>query len=116
VVSTSRLGRDREYRVRDHMIAAGWTCVMRAAASKGAGDLLMGHPLHGAALVQVGSGSKVLSPADRDRFTTACDLISALPILAVVVPRQPIAYWHVTRDTASTWAQWQPANPPGWWR
>lgn len=104
--NTARLGRDREHRVRERMAAEGWVPIMRAAASKGAADLLMAHPDHGAALVQVGSKSKTLGPADRERLCDAAELCGALALLAIVVPRQPVAYWLVTRDTPSTWTHW----------
>ena len=54
-MSTATNGRAREHRVRDLLTARGWTPIMRAAGSKGAGDLLMAHPVHGGALVQVGT-------------------------------------------------------------
>ena len=106
-MSTATAGRAREYRVRDHLIGEGWTFVMRAAASKGAADLLMAHPTHGAALVQVGTGNKTLGPHDRTRFCDAADLCGALPILATAT-RTGITYWHVTRDTPSTWQEIAP--------
>lgn len=105
-MSTAQTGARRERQVRDAMAADGWVFGMRAAASKGAADLLMAHPIHGAALVQVGSKSKTLGPADRERLCDLAELCSALPLLAIVVPRQPIAYWHVTRDTPSRWTRW----------
>ena len=108
MTSTAQTGARRERQVRDAMIDAGWLYVMRAAASKGAADLLMASPFHGAALIQVGSASKTLSPADRDRLTYAAHLCHALPILAIVTPRAPIRYWHVTENTAATWDQWTP--------
>jgi hypothetical protein len=109
VSNTARLGRDREHRVRERMTEDGWVPIMRAAASKGAADLLMAHPEHGAALVQVGSKSKTLGPAERERLCEAAELCGALALLAIVVPRRPITYWQVTRDTPSRWAAW-PSN------
>jgi hypothetical protein len=100
-------GAARERRVRDRMAEAGWTPIMRAAASKGAGDLLLGHPVHGGALIQVGTAAKTLGPADRDRFVTAADLTCCLPILAVAT-RAGIRYWHVGRGVPSTWKEWTP--------
>ena len=105
-MSTATDGRRREHKVRDHMTDDGWQPIMRAAASKGAADLLMAHPYYGAALVQVGSKSKTLGPADRERLCYAAELCSALPLLAIVTPRQPIAYWIVTRDTPAKWEKW----------
>lgn len=111
-MSTASQGRDREHKVRDHLNACGYPPIMRAAASKGAADLLHGHPLVGAVLVQVGTGNKTLGPDDRHRFCEAAELCHALPILATVVaaPFKPtdITYWRVTRDVPSTWEQWIP--------
>ena len=106
-MSTADNGRAREYRTRDRMTEAGWQPIMRAAASKGAADLLMGHPIHGGALVQVGTQHKTLGPADRDRFVTAAELTCCLPILATW-SRDGVRYWQVTRDKPSTWEEWKP--------
>jgi hypothetical protein len=90
------------------MVAAGWFSIMRAASSKGCADLLLAHPIHGAALVQVGSKSKALGPDDRARLTHAAWLCSALPVLAIVIPYAPIRYWLVTNGKPSTWNEWTP--------
>lgn len=109
-MSTASSGAARERRVRDRLEAAGYPAIMRAAASKGAADLLHGHPEIGAILVQVGTGNKTLGPADRERFCNAADLCGALPILASVVehPGRPslIHYWIVSRGKPSTWQRW----------
>jgi len=105
-VSTATNGRAREYKVRDHMTETGWFPIMRAAASKGPADLLLAHPVHGAALVQVGSKSKTLGPADRERLCHAAELCGSLALLAVVIPRRPITYWEVTRETPGKWSRW----------
>lgn len=107
-MSTATSGRRREYAVRDELVARGWPYIMRAAASKGPGDLLHGHPVHGGLLVQVGTRNKALGPADRDRFVTAAEHICAIPVLAVVIPRHGIRWWHVTRDKPATWQPFQP--------
>lgn len=107
-MSTATAGRAREYKIRDDMISHGWFCIMRAAASKGAADLLMAHEDHGAALVQVGTSRKSLGPDDRDRFLHAAWLCSALPIVAIAGNRQPITYWHVTDAPQSKWEAWTP--------
>ena len=93
-------------RVRERMTEDGWVPIMRAAGSKGAADLLMAHPVHGAALVQVGRQSKTLGPADRERLCVAAELCSALALLAVHVPRKGITYWTVTREVPSRWDKW----------
>lgn len=103
-MSTATSGRAREYRVRDAMRDAGWVFVMRAAGSKGCADLLMAHPDHGAALVQVGTASKRIGPEDRTRFVAAASLCGALPLLASAT-RAGIRYWHVTPDVPSTWTE-----------
>ncbi|MGZ4518906.1 MAG: hypothetical protein ACXVXP_00235 [Mycobacteriaceae bacterium] len=106
-MSTATSGRAREYRVRDHMALAGWVPIMRAAASKGAADLLMAHPERGAALIQVGTDNKRLGPSDRLRFVTAAALCGALPLLASA-SRAGIRYWHVTLDKPASWAEVTP--------
>lgn len=110
-MSTATQGRAREHLVRDQLEAAGYPVIMRAAASKGAADLLHGHPLVGAVLIQVGTASKALGPRDRDRFCEAADLCHALPILATVLKggaTPDIRYLVVTRDVPSTWRTWRP--------
>src|SRR4051812_28371830 len=106
-MTTARLGRDREHRVAADLTARGWHLVMRAAASKGPADLLMAHPVYGAALVQVGSKTKTLGPADRERLVAAAELCSALPLLAVVVPRHPIGYRVVDHGPPGRWHRWE---------
>jgi hypothetical protein len=101
-------GRAREYRVRDRMVEAGWRCVMRSAGSKGSADLLMGHLEYGAALVQVGTGSKRLGPADRIRFVDDADLCGALAILAVCRQGVPLRFWRVTYAKPAAWDAWSP--------
>ena len=105
-MSSARLGREREHRVARDMARGGWRLVMRAAGSKGSADLLMVSAEHGAALVQVGSRSKTLGPADRERLMDAAELCGALALLAIVVPRRGITYYQVTRDIPSKWAAW----------
>lgn len=108
----AQAGRRREWQVRDHLDAHGYSFIMRAAASKGAADLLHGHPLIGAHLVQVGAASKTLNQEGRDRFCEAAELCHATPLLASVIPTpgKPtiIRYWRVTRDIPSTWQEWHP--------
>lgn len=111
-MSTATSGRAREYRVRDHLEAAGYPFIMRAAASKGAADLLHGHPFVGAVLVQVGTGNKTLNQQARDRFCEAADLCHALPLLAsaIATPGKPtvVRFYVVTRDVPSTWEEYTP--------
>lgn len=102
-MSTASIGRAREYQVRDFMIAAGWSFVMRAAASKGVADLLMAHDHHGAALIQVGSKSKAIGPNDRLRFVDLADMCGAIPLLAIVIPRAPLIFWRVTTESPGKW-------------
>lgn len=105
-MSTATNGRAREHRVMKRMEKAGWLLVMRSAGSKGAADFCAVHPFHGLALVQVGTASKQLGPADRDRFVTIAEACSALPLLASCAPRVAPTFWVVTRDTASKWERW----------
>jgi hypothetical protein len=103
----ARNGAARERRVRDHLIKAGWELIARSAGSKGPADLVMAHPEHGTALLQVGTGNKRLGPADRGRLLHAAALCAALPILATAT-RAGITYWWVGPGTASTWTEWSP--------
>lgn len=97
-------GRAREHRLSAHLTARGWSQIMRAAASKGAADLLMAHPIHGAALVQVGTEvSKRLGPDDRERLVTAAELCSALPLVALCSPGRAPRFLLATRDVPSRW-------------
>ena len=107
-MSTATQGRAREHKVRDHLADHGWEPIMRAAASKGPADLLLGCPFRGALLVQVGSRTKTLGPADRARFLHAADLISAVPVLATVIPYKGIKYLRVDAGTPGKWAEWTP--------
>lgn len=105
-MSTATNGRAREYRVRDWMIDRGWLCIMRAAASKGAADLAMLHPFYGLAWVQVGTAkSKALGPLARDRLVVIAEQTNALPLLATCGPGIPTRLHVVTRDTPSTWKE-----------
>lgn len=106
-MSTATDGRAREHRTRDRLAESGWVPVMRAAGSKGAGDLLMGHEQHGAALIQVGTENKSLGPAARERLVSMAELIGALPLLATW-GRKGVRYWLVSRDVPSKWTEWSP--------
>ena len=103
----ARNGAARERRVRDHLIDAGWVFIARSAGSKGPADLILAHPDHGPALIQVGTENKTLGPADRGRLLHAAALCSALPILAVAT-RGAVAYWWVGPGPARTWTEWSP--------
>lgn len=105
-MSTASDGARRERRVRDEMIGEGWHFIMRAAASKGPADLAMAHPEHGLALVQVGSKSKTLGPADRERLCDAAELCSAIALLAVIRPREKTQTWVVDRGLPGGWEVW----------
>ena len=108
-MSAATNGRAREHRVRDALIAHGWTQVMRAAGSKGAGDLLMGRSGNRPLLVQVGTvASKHIGPAARDRFLMAADLIGARPVVALTAPGKPTTWLEVTDKTAAHWLPFHP--------
>lgn len=107
-MSTASQGRATEYRVRDHLIDHGWRFIMRAAASKGSGDLLMASVERGALLVQVGRQSKALGPDQRERLCDDAELIGAIPVLAVAIPRAGIQYHQVSRGKPATWDRFDP--------
>ena len=109
-MSTATAGRAREYLVRDHLTDLGWEPIMRAAASKGAADLLMGHETYGGALVQVGTRSKHLGPTDRARFLRAAHITGALPIEAIV-HRGKVTYRLVCNTTPRHWPVLDMTNP-----
>ena len=108
-MSSASSGRAREYRVRDHMIRSGWELVARSRGSRGTGDLIMVHPDHGLALVQVGThASKRLGPEDRAKFLRMAGLCSALPVVALVRPGVGITYWEVWAGPFGEWTPWVP--------
>lgn len=122
-MSAARNGAARERRVSKHMQDRGWLQIMRAAASKGAADLAMLHPYYGLAWVQVGTAkSKAIRCDDpdcdhggqsgawcgRDRLVAIAEQTHAVPLLATSGPGIPTRYFVVTRDTASTWQEYQP--------
>ena len=103
-MSTASIGRATEHRVSRLLQTQGWSQIMRAAASKGSADLLMSHPVHGGALLQVGRASKRLGPADRDRLVTDAESIGALlpfatPTFTVPTQLPPLlsCAWNLTR-------------------
>jgi hypothetical protein len=106
-VSTATSGRKREYRVREDMRDHDWIPVMRAAASKGVADLAVVHPVHGLALVQVGTASKSIGPDARAEFVRIAHLCGALPILATAT-RAGIRYHIVSLGSAGTWEEFTP--------
>lgn len=105
-MSTASIGRATEYLIRDHLIAQGWRHIMRASGSHGSGDLLMSHPIHGAALIQCGRRSKTLGPADRVRLCDDAESIGALALLAIHTPRVGIELWAVDRGLPGQWPRW----------
>lgn len=110
-MSTATQGRNREYRVRDHLVSLGWVSIMRAAASKGAADLLLAHETFGPVLVQVGTHNKDLGPADRERFLTAAALCRAVPLVATCRPgTSTVSYYLLIDATARHWPAWDPVT------
>lgn len=108
-MSSATAGRAREHRVRNHLTRHGWLAVMRSAGSKGSADLLLGHPVHGALLVQVKKGADVvLGPADRRRFVRDAQLVGALAVYATCGPGVPVTFWAVTEEKPSRWERWTP--------
>ena len=107
-MSTASQGTYREHKVRRELVDCGWFLVARSAGSKGAADLVMVHPEHGIALVQVGTPNKTLGPDDRGRLLLLADLCGALPIVAICADRLPIRYRQVVDGPPSTWGDWLP--------
>lgn len=113
-MSTATSGRAREHKIRRWMEERGWEPIFRSAGSKGPADIGMAHEDHGLVLVQVGTASKTLGPADRARLLRAAWLCSALPIVVQVIPRpgkpSQLLWWLVTEGPPSAWLPWSP-NP-----
>lgn len=103
-MSSATSGRAREHRTRARMETHGWQQVVRAAGSKGSADLIMRHPIHGGAFIQVGTHNKRLGPAARTRLLDDAEAFHALPLLASW-SHTGLRLWHVTRDTPSTWEE-----------
>lgn len=108
-MSTATTGRAREHRVRNLLIDHGWELVARSAGSKGAADLVMVHEDWGLALVQVGTDSKRLGPSDRRRLIDLARVCSALPLVALCAPRQPVRFLRVVDGPPSQWEPWEVA-------
>ena len=107
-MSTATNGRAREHRVSKHMQARGWLQIMRAAGSKGPADLAMLHPFYGLAWVQVGTAAnKTLGPAARDVLVSIAEQTGGVALLATSGPGIPTRFHIVTRDTPSTWQEYQ---------
>lgn len=109
-MSTATNGRAREHRVIHDLARHGWVTIMRAAGSKGPADLLTAHPIHGAALIQVGPAGKTLGPHDRARLVAAAHLIGALPLVARTHQGIGVHYQEVTLDVPATWPEFNPAT------
>lgn len=112
-MSDAHKGRRREWKVRDELKGHGWHLVARSAGSKGAADLVMVHPFHGLALLQVGTANKTLGPADRTRLLELAGMCGALPLVCHVIaqPGKPttLSYWRVYDSPPSNWEPWDPA-------
>lgn len=100
----------RELRVQKRLVELGWTPIMHAAASKGAADLIMAHPVHGLALIQVGTVNKALGPAARERLLDAAWLCSALPLIATPIPGVGLRVRLVTQTSAHSWPEFDPVK------
>lgn len=105
-MSTATQGRAREHKVSADLAERGWVQIARAAGSKGPADLVMAHPEHGVALVQVGTDAKTLGPEARHLLLYAAELCSALPIVAHCW--RGIRYRLVLDGPPSTWEVWTP--------
>lgn len=103
-----RNGKAREYRVRDDLLAKGWVLVAQTGGSHGPADLVMVHPTHGLALIQVGALGKVIGPQARLDLIRLADLCSALPICATGVPNVGYRYRLVTATPAQSWPEFDP--------
>jgi Holliday junction resolvase len=88
-----RNGRNREWKVRDALIDAGYT-VLRTAGSKGALDLLAIKP--GQWLFVQVKTTTAPGPASWNALYDLALMADAVPVLATCPPRQPITYHRLT--------------------
>lgn len=112
-MSTATDGRRIEWAVRDDLEAHGYI-VVRAAASKGAADLIA-LAVRTIVLVQVKRTNPLLRPAERAALIGICDRIGpdiAVPVVAIKPLRKPIAYRLLTGPGARDWLPWFPFDRP----
>jgi Holliday junction resolvase len=113
-VSGYRAGRDKEYKVRDHLVDNGYE-VIRAAGSKGKVDLVAfklwpdawtdRHIL----FVQVKRIGGTIPPADRAELLRLAKIANAIPIVAhQPIPRRPLQYRRLTGPGPKDWQPWTP--------
>jgi Holliday junction resolvase len=112
-----RAGRDKEYKVRDHLADNGYE-IIRAAGSKGKVDLvafkawahiqpawMYAHML----FVQVKRTGGTIPPADRAELIRLAGIARALPIVAYQpLPRRPLQYRRLTGPGPKDWQPWTP--------
>lgn len=111
-MSTATVGRAKEYKVRDHLLTAGWAFPLRSAASKGVADLTLFKPGR-VLLVQVKASDPYLLPIERQRLLAMADWVGltlALPVVAATPNRKPIVYRLLTGPGHDDWAPWDPGG------
>jgi Holliday junction resolvase len=114
-VSHYRAGRDKEYKVRDHLTDNGYE-IIRAAGSKGKVDLVAfkawlpsGPSSHHMLFVQVKRTGGTIPPADRAELLRLARIARALPIVAYQpLPRRPLQYRRLTGPGPKDWQPWTP--------
>jgi Holliday junction resolvase len=116
-VNHYRAGRDKEYKVRNHLADNGYE-IIRAAGSKGKVDLVAFKTwahiqpawMHAHMLfVQVKRTGGTIPPADRIELLRLARIARALPIVAYQpLPRRPLQYRRLTGAGAKDWQPWTP--------
>ena len=114
-MSHYRAGRDKEYKVRDHLVDNGYE-VIRAAGSKGKVDLVAfkawlpaGPSSHHMLFVQVKRTGGTIPPADRAELIRLARIARAVPLVAYQpLPRRPLQYRLLTGPGPKDWTEWSP--------
>jgi Holliday junction resolvase len=114
-VSHYRTGRDKEYKVRDHLTSNGYE-IIRAAGSKGKVDLVafkgcmrIGTWHCELLFVQVKRSGGTIPPVDRAELIRLARIVNAYPIVAYQpLPRRPIQYRRLTGPGPKQWVEWTP--------
>lgn len=101
-------GRDREYEVRDLLIADGYH-VFRTAGSHGVADLIAAKPGE-RLLVQVKPpGGGTIEPLARVQLRDWANIFDAIPLIACrPAKRKPYTYRRLTGPGPKDWQPWTP--------
>ena len=101
-------GRAYEYKIRDHLISFGYSCI-RAAGSKGKADLVALRPGE-VLLVQVKMAGLQIAPHERRGLLELARITGGVPLVAHKPDRKPITYRRLTGLGPRDWEEWKPVD------